>query len=205
LPRVTSRSRNSVHWNNPASDGGVKTHERIIISSLKQRTSLEIIVIELSWRMSSSQYSCPKTCLQSQGWELHEKALSSAEHFSDRISTEFDLIIGLSANYFHTKVAGTLDHLSSTPAVPNSMSPKILVEFNDAKFALPYIGDLFTVELHGIFFHRACTEQDAVSLDKNCLAMNSLLCDYSKLALYANLARCIMFAADCVLVRRVLL
>jgi hypothetical protein len=91
----------------------------------------------------------PKTRLQSQGWELHEKAISSAEHFSDRISAEFDLIIGLSANYFHTKVAGTLDHLSPTPAVPNSMSPKILVELSDvddAKFALPYIRDLFTVE-----------------------------------------------------------
>jgi hypothetical protein len=117
-----------------------------MISSLKQRANLEIIVIETSLRIPSNQYSSLKPRLQSQGWELHEKAISSAEHFSDRISAEFDLIIGLGANYFHTKVAGTLDHLSPTPAVPNSTSPKILVEFNDAQFALPYIGDLFTVE-----------------------------------------------------------
>jgi hypothetical protein len=84
----------------------LKTHQQII-SSLKQRANLKIIVIKISWRIPSNQYSSLKTRLQSQGWELHEKAISSAKHFSDRISAEFDLIIGLSANYFHTKVDGT--------------------------------------------------------------------------------------------------
>jgi hypothetical protein len=103
--------------NNQTGIQSIKTHQQIILS-LKQRANLEIIVIKMSWCIPSSQY-CLKTCLQSQGWELHKKAISSDERFSDRISAEFDSIIGLSANSFHTKVAGTLDNLSPTPAAPS--------------------------------------------------------------------------------------
>jgi hypothetical protein len=60
-----------------------------------------------------------------------------AENFSDRILTEFD---------YESKDSTALDHLSPTPTVPNGMSPRILVEFNDPQYALPYIGDLFTVK-----------------------------------------------------------
>jgi hypothetical protein len=36
--------------------------------------------------------------------------------------------------------------MSPTPEVPNGTNLKILAEFNNLKFALPYIEDLFTVE-----------------------------------------------------------
>jgi hypothetical protein len=83
---------------------------------------------------------------KSKGWFLHESKIRSAQNFSNRLSTEFDLIIGLSSNYYQSNASTAFDHLSPTPAVPNGMSPKILVEFNDLRYALPYIGDLFTVE-----------------------------------------------------------
>jgi hypothetical protein len=39
-----------------------------------------------------------------------------------------------------------MHYLSPTPAVPNGISPNILVEFNNSKYALPYVGEMFTVE-----------------------------------------------------------
>jgi hypothetical protein len=95
-----------------------------------------------------------------QGWRLHEKVISSAEHFLDQVSAEFDLIIGLSVHYFQTKVAGTVEHLSQTPAVPNGRSPKILVEFNIAKFAQSYTGDLFTIKPSSIKVNRVCHQTE---------------------------------------------
>ena len=39
-----------------------------------------------------------------------------------------------------------MHYLTPTPAVPNGISPKINVEFNNSKYALPYVGEMFTVE-----------------------------------------------------------
>ena len=47
------------------------------------------------------------------------------------------MIIGLSSNYFQSNTPTAFDLLSPTPAAPNGMSPKILVEFNHLQYALP--------------------------------------------------------------------
>jgi hypothetical protein len=39
-----------------------------------------------------------------------------------------------------------MNFLSPTPAVPNGMSPKLLVEFNNSKYALRYVGEMFDVD-----------------------------------------------------------
>jgi hypothetical protein len=39
-----------------------------------------------------------------------------------------------------------MNFLSPTPAVPNGMSPQLLVEFNNSKYALPYVGEMFDVD-----------------------------------------------------------
>jgi hypothetical protein len=80
-----------------------------------------------------------KNRLVSKGWFLHESGIKLAENFSDRISTEFDLIVDLSFNYYQSKDSTAFDHLSPTPPVPNRMSQQILVAFNDRQYALPYI------------------------------------------------------------------
>jgi hypothetical protein len=123
----------------------LKIHEQII-ASLKTRANLEIIVIQISCNLNTKTYASMKQRLISKGWLLHEKTIQSALDFSDRVSTDFDIIIGLSANYFQSGTPTAFNHLSPTPAVPNGMSPKILVEFNQPQFALPYVGELFTVE-----------------------------------------------------------
>jgi hypothetical protein len=87
-----------------------------------------------------------KQRLSLQGWQLKEHSLSSAEDFPDRISVEFNILIGLSSNYFKPSAITAMNLLSPTPAVPNGMSPKILVEFNTYKYALPYVGEMFDVD-----------------------------------------------------------
>jgi hypothetical protein len=123
----------------------INTHEQII-NSLKLRAGLEIIIIKLAWQIPSTQYSSLKERLLLQGWQLQEHSLSSAEHFSDRISVEFDVLIGLRSNYFEPSAITAMNFLSPTPAVPNGMSPKLLVEFNNSKYALPYVGEMFDVD-----------------------------------------------------------
>jgi hypothetical protein len=100
----------------------------------------------MPYHLPTTAYAAMKHRLKSKGWFLHKSRIRSAQNFSDRISTKFDLIIGLSSNYYQSNASTAFDHHSPTPAVPNGMSPKILVEFNDPQYALPYIGDLFTVE-----------------------------------------------------------
>jgi hypothetical protein len=123
----------------------LKIHEQII-SSLKNRANLETIVIQMPYHLPTTAYAAMKHRLESKGWFLHRSRIRSAQNFSDRLSTEFDLIIGLSSNYYQSNARTAFDHLSPTPAVPNGMSPKILVEFNNPRYELPYIGELFTVE-----------------------------------------------------------
>ena len=118
-----------------------------IINSLKKRASLEMIIFEMAWKIPSTQYCAFKLRLQNEGWQLREKAISSSADFSDRISVQVDILIGLSANYYSAKALGaTTTFLSPTPAVPNGISPKLIVDFNNEKYALPYIGEMFTVE-----------------------------------------------------------
>ena len=123
----------------------LKIHEQII-SNLKHKGNLEMIVIQMSYQVPTAAYASMKRRLISKGWYLHERKIKSAEDFSDKIATDFDLIVGLSSNYYQSNAPNAFDYLSPTPAVPNGMSPKILVEFNHTKYALPYIGELFTVE-----------------------------------------------------------
>jgi hypothetical protein len=107
----------------------LKIHEQVI-SSLKTKANLEIIVIQISCHLLTKAYTAMKHRLADKGWLLHEKTILSAQNFSDRISTDFDLIIGLSPNYFQNSNQIAVDLLSPTPAVPNGMSPKIIIEFN---------------------------------------------------------------------------
>jgi hypothetical protein len=118
-----------------------------IIDSLKKRASLEMIIFEMAWTIPSTQFGAFQLRLQNEGWQLREKSISSSADFSDRISVQVDILIGLGANYYYaTALGATTTFLSPTPAVPNGISPKLLVDFNTEKFALPYIGEMFTVE-----------------------------------------------------------
>jgi hypothetical protein len=119
-------------------------HENII-TQLQQRAKLEIFVLELPHSLATNLYKALLLRLGEHGWVLYEKHLSSSEHFSDRICTTMDLVIGLNFSYVQTRILSVLDPLSPTPVVPKSMSPKILVEFDTEHFALPHIGNLFTV------------------------------------------------------------
>jgi hypothetical protein len=123
----------------------LKIHEQII-SSLRTKANLEIIVIQISYHLLTKAYTAMKHRLTDKGWLLHEKTILLAQDFLDRVSTDFDLTIGLSPNYFQNSNQIAADLLSLTPAVPYGMSPKIIVGFNHPQFALPYVGDLFTVE-----------------------------------------------------------
>ena len=136
----------------------IRSHETII-SKLKTKANLEIIVLQMSYPIGTASYKAMKSRLPQQGWLLHEKQLRACEDFSDRVSSHFDLIIGLSANYFRSKEHTAFDNLSPTPAVPNGISPNILVEFNHAQYALPYVGDLFTVESVSLVSTRQPTVQ----------------------------------------------
>ena len=106
-----------------------------------------MVVIQLPRGLVTASYVTLKQRLQTRGWLLHEKFVRSSSDFSDKLSTDFDLLIALSSNYFPRLDPTAIHHLSPTPAVPNGMSPKLLVEFNQPQYALPYIGDLFTVEI----------------------------------------------------------
>jgi hypothetical protein len=102
----------------------LKIHEQII-SSLKNKANLEMVVFQISHHLPTKAYAAMKHRLETKGWFFHERKIQSAENFSDKISTEFDLIIGLSSNDYQSNSQTAFDHLSPTPAVPNGMSPKI--------------------------------------------------------------------------------
>jgi hypothetical protein len=123
----------------------LKVHQKVI-SALWSRANLQIFVVELPLNLSAKPYQEFKLRLQQRGWNFHEKQMNSSDHSSDRIHSQFDLLIGLSANYFPQVPPRVWDYLTPTPAIPNGMSLNIVVGFNDAKYALENIGELFTVE-----------------------------------------------------------
>jgi hypothetical protein len=97
----------------------LKIRERIL-ASLRRKSNLEILIIQLSGHVPSPTYTATKRRLTSNGWQLHEKQIRSSEHFSDEAFTNFDLIITLSSNYFQNKIPVAFDHLSPTPQHPTA-------------------------------------------------------------------------------------
>jgi hypothetical protein len=123
----------------------LKIHEQII-SSLKNKANLKILVIQMLYNLPTKGYAAMKLRLRTEGWFLHKRKITLAENFSVKISTEFDLIIGLSSNYYQSNAHTVFNCLSPMPTVVNGMSPNILVDLSDLQYALQYINDLFTVE-----------------------------------------------------------
>jgi hypothetical protein len=80
------------------------------------------------------------------GWFIFERHLDSSADFSDRVSVTQDIIIAVNSEFCSSAATFNLQLLSPTPPIPNDMNPKLNPEFSTPQFALPCIGELFSVE-----------------------------------------------------------
>jgi hypothetical protein len=123
----------------------MKQHE-LVINNLKKRAQLQIAVFTFSWSLPTKRYSKLIERLRAAGWFVFEHKLDSSRDFSDRVLSNIDMLIAVNSEF--CPLAATVDRqsLSPTPSIPNDINPKLNSDFNTLPFALPYIGESFSIE-----------------------------------------------------------
>jgi hypothetical protein len=122
-------------------------HQHInIIFSLAQTSHLQVFCLEVPSTLSTGTYNSTKKAFENQGWLILERSFRSTLDFSDKVEYRVKFIVGMNPKY-HPSLSNINDQpLTPTPAVPNAMTECIVAEYDEPRFAIPYMGELFEIE-----------------------------------------------------------